>query len=80
MCYANAILSDGASTGRSVRSSLIAVAAALFLLTSAAGCMTIKDCTITVRNESGKQTVSIGDKDVRVPIDATVPASTLGAQ
>lgn len=81
MCYASAHLPSRVSTTRVARLIATVAFAVMFLLVNAiTGCMTIRDCTINVTNKDGRQTVSIGDKDVRVPIDANVPASALGVQ
>lgn len=54
-----------------------AVFAVMMILMLASGCMTIRDCVIKVDNKSG--TVSIGNKDVQVPVHVpvttTIPSS-----
>lgn len=78
MCYAPVFSPNHVSIITPVLR-VIAVTAAMFLLILAlTGCMSFSNCKFDVRDVKGS--VQIGNKDVRIPIDATVPASTLGVQ
>ena len=75
MCYAAVSGQDSASFGDFVVEMQTVVSVVLLILLLA-GCMTIKNAQLEVKNEGG--TVNVMTKTVTVPTNVTVPATALG--
>jgi PBP1b-binding outer membrane lipoprotein LpoB len=75
MCYASVNGQSSVSSGGFV-DWLLTVVSVVLLILLLAGCMTIKNAQLEVKNEGG--TVNVMTKTVTVPTNVTVPATALG--